>query len=106
MVFDRQGNTRISRIARPAFLRHYPLMTATLEQIHEDPGILDRAIFQREALDIIANGVVAATVTPSAQLNALDAKRLWVGSLGQVAKSDEHSMDAIRASIATKRGAL
>ena len=64
MVFDGQRNTRISRIARPAFLRHYPPMTATLEQIHEDPAILDRAIFQRERIDVISGGVVAATFTP------------------------------------------
>jgi hypothetical protein len=39
-------------------------MTATLEEIHRDPAILDRAIARGEPLEIIAAGAVAATVVP------------------------------------------
>ena len=39
-------------------------MTATLEQIHRDPEIIDRAISRSERLDIISNGVITGTFTP------------------------------------------
>lgn len=39
-------------------------MTTTLEQIHRDPAILDRAIFRHERLDIIAGGEITATLFP------------------------------------------
>lgn len=41
-------------------------MTATLDEIHRDPAILDRAIARGESLDIVAAGEVAATLTPKA----------------------------------------
>ena len=41
-------------------------MTATLDEIHRDPAILDRAIAQREPLDIVAAGEVTATLVPKA----------------------------------------
>ena len=42
-------------------------MTATLEEIHRDPEIIDRAISRSERLDIVSNGVVTATFTPVTQ---------------------------------------
>ena len=39
-------------------------MTATLEQIHLDPWIIDRAIERNEPLDIVSDGVVVGTVMP------------------------------------------
>ncbi|MEI9897509.1 MAG: hypothetical protein WDN28_27545 [Chthoniobacter sp.] len=41
-------------------------MTTTLEDIHRDPAILDRAISRRERLDILAAGEVAATLCRAA----------------------------------------
>jgi hypothetical protein len=56
-------------------------MTATLEDIHRDPGILDRAIAQSEPLEIFADGVLAATLTPKRRSAEPDflarAKRIW-----------------------------
>lgn len=56
-------------------------MTATLEEIHRDPEILDRAIANRESLEIIAAGVVAATMIPRAKPAEPDfvarARRIW-----------------------------
>ncbi len=56
-------------------------MTATLEEIHRDPGILDRAIAQREPLDILAAGEVTATLVPRSAGREPDfvarAKRIW-----------------------------
>ena len=40
-------------------------MTATLEQIHSDPEIIDRAISRHERLEIISNGVVTGVFTPT-----------------------------------------
>jgi len=40
-------------------------MTATLEQIHADPTIIDRAIGLSERLDILAAGMVKATLLPA-----------------------------------------
>lgn len=40
-------------------------MTATLEEIHRDPEIIDRAISQHERLEIISNGVVTGVFTPT-----------------------------------------
>ena len=44
-------------------------MTTTLEEIHRDPAILDRAISRREPLDILAGGEVTATLLPKAALS-------------------------------------
>lgn len=38
-------------------------MTATLEQIHRDPEIIDRAISRHEQLEMISNGVVTGVLT-------------------------------------------
>jgi hypothetical protein len=40
-------------------------MTVTLDEIHHDPGIIDRAIINREPLDITSAGHVAATLIPA-----------------------------------------
>ena len=50
-------------------------MTATLEEIHRDPAILDRAISRRESLDIVAGGEVTATLLPKVALSVEDARR-------------------------------
>lgn len=56
-------------------------MTATLEEIHRNPAILDRAIAQGESLEIISAGIVAATVVPRAKPHEPDfvarAQRIW-----------------------------
>lgn len=51
-------------------------MTATLEDIHRDPVILDRAISRREPLDILADGEVTATLLRKASLSVADARRV------------------------------
>lgn len=51
-------------------------MTATLEEIHRDPAILDRAISRREPLDILADGEIAATLLPKVALSVADARRV------------------------------
>jgi hypothetical protein len=64
-------------------------MTATLEEIHNDPEIIDRAISRSERLDIVSNGVVTATFTPTkhvADVNGYaSAKRLSPIELGEIA---------------------
>ena len=56
-------------------------MTATLDEIHRDPAILDQAIARGEALEIVSNGAVTATLVPTAKLAEPDfvarAKRIW-----------------------------
>ena len=56
-------------------------MTATLEDIHRDPAILDRAIARHEALEIVANGTVEATMVPHGARAEPDflarARRIW-----------------------------
>lgn len=39
-------------------------VTTTLEEIHRDPAILDRAIAHGEALEIVARGEVKAMLVP------------------------------------------
>ena len=51
-------------------------MTTTLEEIHRDPAILDRAISRREPLDIVADGEVTATLLPKAASSVEDARRV------------------------------
>ncbi len=50
-------------------------MTTTLEDIHRDPAILDRAISRREELDIVAGGEVAATLLPRMRLSQEEARQ-------------------------------
>lgn len=50
-------------------------MTTTLEDIHRDPAILDRAISRREELDIVADGEVAATLLPKIRLSVEEARK-------------------------------
>ena len=42
-------------------------MTATLNDIHRDPAILDQAIARGEWLEIFDNGAVTATLVPKAR---------------------------------------
>ena len=51
-------------------------MTTTLEEIHRDPAILDRAISRQERLDILAGGEVTATLLPKVVLALDDARRI------------------------------
>jgi hypothetical protein len=51
-------------------------MTTTLEEIHRDPAILDRAISRREQLDFLAGGQVTATLLPMVVLSVADARRV------------------------------
>jgi hypothetical protein len=51
-------------------------MTTTLEEIHRDPAILDRAISQRETLDILSDGEIAATLLPKALHSISEARRI------------------------------
>jgi len=50
-------------------------MTATLEEIHRDPAILDRAISGKEQLEIVENGAVTATLLPTTTLSIQEARR-------------------------------
>ncbi len=56
-------------------------MTATLDDIHRDPAILDQAIARGERLEIFENGAVTATLVPKAKAPEPDflarAKRIW-----------------------------
>jgi hypothetical protein len=54
----------------------FDAMTATLEEIHHDPAILDRAISRREPLDILADGQVTATLLPKVALSVAEARRV------------------------------
>ena len=51
-------------------------MTTTLEEIHRDPAILDRAISRQERLDILAGGEVTATLLPKVAFAVEDARRI------------------------------
>ncbi len=77
-------------------MRHTAAMTATLEQIHKDPSILDRAIHQREQLEIIADGIIAATFTPA---SFLDAEKLSPVELGRLADALADAPDDESAAI-------
>jgi len=70
-------------------------MTATLDEIHLDPSILDKAIAQRESLDIFDDGRVAATLVPKSKASVDEARRImterfaapdWDFSLAQTMK--------------------
>ena len=75
-------------------------VTTTLEDIHRDPAILDRAISRGERLDILAKGEVAATLWPRADVPIDAARRLmgerfaapdWQFSVGQPMSRDERN---------------
>lgn len=75
-------------------------MTTTLEEIHRDPAILDRAISRREPLDILADGEVTATLLPKMALSAADARGVmqarfaapdWEFSVGAPMSRDERN---------------
>ena len=75
-------------------------MTTTLEEIHRDPAILDRAISRRELLDILADGEVTATLLPKVGLSVADARRVmqarfaapdWEFSVGAPMSRDERN---------------
>ena len=76
-------------------------MTATLEEIHRDPAILDRAISRRERLDIVAEGEVAATLLSKAALGVEGARRVmrerfaapdWEFTVGQPMSHDDRNI--------------
>jgi hypothetical protein len=78
-------------------------MTATLDEIHLDPRILDKAIARRESLDIIDEGRVAATLVPVSKVSVDDARRImterfaapdWDFSLAQTMSRDERNARA------------
>ena len=60
---------------------HLRAMTATLDDIHRDPAILDQAIALGERLKIFNDGAVAATLVPKAKPMEPDflarAQRIW-----------------------------
>jgi hypothetical protein len=75
-------------------------MTATLEEIHRDPAILDRAISSRERLDIVTAGEVAATLVPASTSPIENAQRImrerfaapdWEFTVGQPMTRDERN---------------
>jgi antitoxin (DNA-binding transcriptional repressor) of toxin-antitoxin stability system len=49
-------------------------MTATLQEIHKNPEILDRAIAARENLEILSHGQPAATLVPIVGISREDAR--------------------------------
>jgi hypothetical protein len=51
-------------------------VTATLEQIHLNPALIDLAISRRERLDIVADNQVRATLLPNEVLSSGDARRM------------------------------
>ncbi|MEP6672694.1 MAG: hypothetical protein ABJF10_26255 [Chthoniobacter sp.] len=75
-------------------------MTTTLEDIHRDPAILDRAISSREPLDIVSGGEVTATLWPRVASSIEEARRLmrerftapdWQFSVGTPLSRDERN---------------
>ncbi len=75
-------------------------MITTLDAIHRDPKILDRAIERRESLDIIEGGVVAATLIPSPTKSLREARSImserfaspdWSFSVGTPLNRDERN---------------
>ena len=76
-------------------------MTTTLEEIHRDPAILDRAISRQERLDILAGGEVTATLLPKVALAVEDARRVmrerfaapdWEFTAGMPMSRDERNV--------------
>ena len=54
-------------------------MTTTLDEIHRDPAILDRASSRREQLDIVSGGEVTATLLPKARCSVEKARQVMEG---------------------------
>ena len=88
------------RLGSAALAWHIRRMTTTLEEIHRDPAILDRAILRRERLDILAAGEVTATLLPKAALDVEAARRVmrerfaapdWEFSAGTPLNRDERN---------------
>ena len=75
-------------------------MNTTLEEIHRDPAILDRAISRRERLDILEGDEVTATLLPRAAVSVEEARRVmrerfaapdWEFSVGSAMTRDERN---------------
>lgn len=78
-------------------------MTATLDQIHADPTIIDRAISLSEQLDIFAAGMVKATLLPAdvssiekarEQMRSRFERQDWQFSVGQPMSREERNSRA------------
>jgi hypothetical protein len=88
-------------IANSACLYQYEsVMIATLQQIHENPNILDDAIAAKENLQIIAHGEPAATLIPIVRFSRNDARKAmaemfnnphWQFSVGTPMNRDERN---------------
>ena len=76
-----EAGARSEGLAGFACSAHLRAMTATLDDIHRDPAILDQAIARGESLEIFNHGAVAASLVPSAKPVEPDflarAKRIW-----------------------------
>jgi len=78
-------------------------MTTTLEEIHRDPAILDRAISNRETLDIVDDGQITATLLPAPLRSISEARRImserfaapdWSFSVGTaMSREDRNARD-------------
>ena len=77
-------------------------MATTLDEIHRDPAILDRAILGREPLEILLAGEITATLVPKEVLSVSDARRRmrerfaapdWSLSVGEPMSRDERNSD-------------
>lgn len=78
-------------------------MIATLDQIHADPTIIDRAISLSEQLDILAAGMVKATLLPTdgssiekarEQMRRRFEQQDWQFSVGQPMSREERNSRA------------
>ncbi len=75
-------------------------MTATLDQIHRDPAIIDRAIGLSERLDILSAGILKATMLPTDAPSVEEARRVmqerfarsdWQFGVGPIMNRDERN---------------
>ena len=75
-------------------------MQTTLEDIHRDPAIIDRAISSGSPLEIVDHGVLQATLTPStggsieqaqAWMRQKFAAQDWQFSVGEPMTRDERN---------------
>ena len=87
-------------VAGPGRFEHLVGVTTTLEEIHRDPAILDRAISRQEPLNILADGEVAATLLPKAVVSLADVRRVmqarfaapdWEFTVGAPMSRDERN---------------
>jgi hypothetical protein len=76
------------------------IMTATLDEIHRDPAILDRAIQAQAELEIIKSGRVAARFLPQPTLTIEEARELmrvrfaspdWTFEVGEPMSREERN---------------